>query len=121
MDITGKVIAVLETQRFNGKNGEIVKNGFVIETQGEYPKKCAFVVFGEEKWSQMGIMTGKDVQVFFDISAREWNGKWFNDVIAYRVSAIGGVEQVSAPPSHPNQELSQPSNTQPSSSDNLPF
>lgn len=116
-DITGKVIAVLETQRFNGKNGEIVKNGFVIETKGEYPKKCAFIVFGEEKWAQMGIMIGKDVQVFFDISAREWNGKWFNDVVAYRVSLVGGVNQEVAPPSKPQPQVVSPQ----ASNDGLPF
>ena len=33
MERTAKIIQVLPEQRFNGKNGEIVKNAFVIEWQ----------------------------------------------------------------------------------------
>lgn len=113
-DITGKVIAVLETQRFNGKNGEIVKNQFVIETNSEYPKKCLFVVFGDDKWAKMGVAVGLEVQVFFDISAREWGGKWYNDITAYRVSVVGGKGQAQ------NETVTQPQVTQ-TSDDGLPF
>lgn len=41
MEITGKIIQVLPEQRFNGKNGEIVKNAFVIEWQDSgYTQHC---------------------------------------------------------------------------------
>lgn len=89
MDITGKVIAVLSEQRFSGKNGEVVKNVFVIEHGGQYKKKAVFSVFGEDRWKQMGVVVGADVQVSFDIDAREWNGRWFGELSAWRVQAIG--------------------------------
>lgn len=120
MDITGKVIAVLETQRFNGKNGEIVKNQFVIETKGEYPKKCVFVVFGEDKWSQMGIAVGVEAQVFFDINAREWNGKWYNDITAYRVSVVGDDKAKANAPTQTQAVATQAQGTQ-TVDDGLPF
>lgn len=88
MDLTGRVIAILPEQRFNGRNGEVVKNGFVVETGGQYPRKCVFSVIGSDRWAEFGLAVGMDVQVFFDINAREWNEKWFNDISAYRVQVV---------------------------------
>lgn len=99
MEITGKVIAIVPEQRFNGRNGEVVRYGFVIETSGQYPKKVAFNVLGEERWKQFNIQLGMEVQVFFDISSREWQGKWFTQADAWRVSLIGS--QPSAPQPQP--------------------
>lgn len=98
MDITGTVISVLPEQRFNGKNGEVVKNTFVIEHGGQYKKKAVFGVFGEERWQQMAITEGADVQVSFDIDAREWNGKWFGELTAWRVQAVGAAQASSPTP-----------------------
>ena len=93
MDITGTVIQILPEQRFNGKNGEVVKNMFVIEHGGQYKKKAVFGVFGDDKWKQMNIVRGADVQVSFDIDAREWNGKWFGELTAWKVQALGNQNQ----------------------------
>lgn len=92
-DITGTVIAILPEQRFNGKNGEVVKNQFVIEHGGQYKKKAVFSVLGEDKWKQMNVAQGADVQVSFDIDAREWNGKWFGELMAWRVQNVNGQQQ----------------------------
>ena len=96
MDITGTVIQILPEQRFNGKNGEVVKNQFVIEHGGQYKKKAVFGVLGEDKWKQMNVVQGADVQVSFDVDAREWNGKWFGELLAWRVQSVNGQQQASA-------------------------
>lgn len=96
MDITGTVIAILPEQRFNGKNGEVVKNQFVIEHGGQYKKKAAFSVLGEDRWKQMNVAEGAEVQVSFDVDAREWNGKWFGELLAWRVQNVSGQQQTSA-------------------------
>jgi len=97
MDITGTVIQILPEQRFNGKNGEVVKNQFVIEHGGQYKKKAVFGVFGEDRWKQMGVADGADVQVSFDIDAREWNGKWFGELTAWKVQILGSEQQSAVP------------------------
>ena len=96
MDITGTVVQILPEQRFNGKNGEVVKNQFVIEHGGQYKKKAVFGVLGEDKWKQMNVAEGADVQVSFDVDAREWNGKWFGELLAWRVQNVNGQQQSSA-------------------------
>ena len=93
MDITGTVITILPEQRFNGKNGEVVKNQFVIEHGGQYKKKAVFGVLGEDRWKQMNVVQGADVQVSFDVDAREWNGKWFGELMAWRVQNVSGQRQ----------------------------
>ena len=122
MDITGKIIQILPEQRFNGKNGEVVKNQFVIEHGGQYKKKAVFGVLGEDKWKQMNFAEGADVQVSFDIDAREWNGKWFGELMAWRVQIVNGQQQASAsasPSPAPQPQVQQ--NDAHTDDDNLPF
>lgn len=106
MELTGKIIVVQEA-----KSGSSSKTGnpwmmqeYVIEVPGQYPRHCAFTVFGEDRIKQMNIQNGENLTVQFDIDAREYNGKWYNDFRAYNV--IRG------------QQIPQP--VQPAK-DNLPF
>lgn len=89
MDITGKIIAVLEARsgvaKASGNPWKIQE--YVLETIGEqYPKKMMFSIFGEDKIQQAAINIGDEVVVSFDINAREFNGRWYNDIRAWRVS-----------------------------------
>ncbi|MCQ2084162.1 MAG: DUF3127 domain-containing protein, partial [Bacteroidaceae bacterium] len=89
MDITGKIIAALEPRSGTSKaSGNPWKSQeFVLETIGEqYPKKMMFNIFGEDKIQQAAINVGDVVTVSFDINAREFNGRWYNDIRAWRVS-----------------------------------
>ena len=95
MEIQGKVIAILEPQRFvSQKNGnEYVITVFVIKTQGQYPKKVAFKVMGEDKFNQMGIVVGGTYNVSFDVESREWQGKWFTECQAWRTQRVDGTQE----------------------------
>ena len=86
MEITGKVIKVLEPMSgISAKNGEKwVKNSFVLETGGQYPKTLCFTVMGQERWDKMGIKVGGNFSVSFDPESREWNGKYFTDLSAWK-------------------------------------
>jgi len=122
MDITGKIIQILPEQRFNGKNGEVVKNQFVIEHGGQYKKKAVFGVLGEDKWKQMNVVQGADVQVSFDVDAREWNGKWFGELLAWRVQNVNGQQQASASASpSPAPQPQVQHNDAHTDDENLPF
>lgn len=122
MDLQGKVIEILPEQRFNGKNGEVVKNMFVIEHGGQYKKKAVFSVLGEDRWKQMNVVQGADVQVSFDVDAREWNGRWFGELMAWRVQNVNGQQQAQQPTAQGAIPSPQPQaqNTQVDDS-NLPF
>ena len=85
MDITGKIIAVLPTRSGTSAKGtQWSSQTSVIETHEQYPKKVAFDVLGE-KITEFNLQVGEEVTVSFDINAREFNGKWFNSVNAWKV------------------------------------
>ena len=121
VEITGKIANVLPEQRFNGKNGEIVKNAFVIEWQdGGYTQHLCLEVVGQDKWDKMkqGIAVGNTVQCKFSVSSREWNGKYFTTAQCFYCSNVSGQQQTQAPAQAPQQPASAP---QQSNDDDLPF
>ena len=118
MEITGKIIAVLPERGGVAKSGNEWKSQeYVIETQEQYPRKCCFNVFGADKISEMNIQAGEVVTVHINIDAREYNGRWYNDIRAWKVTR----EQQQAPqPAQQAQSATVPPQTQ-SQADDLPF
>lgn len=86
-EISGKIIAVLDKR--NGisasTNTPWSVQQYVIETHEQYPKKLCFDVFGEDKINQFNIQIGEELTVYFDINAREYQGRWYNSFRAWKV------------------------------------
>ena len=107
MEITGKIIAVLPAQGgVSQRTGNPWKSqDYVIETHDQYPKRCCFRVFGEEKINQFNIKLGEEMTVSFDIDSHEYQGRWFNDVRAWAVNrniqAPGAVPGAGVAPAAP--------------------
>lgn len=86
MEITGKLIQLLPEVSGESARGPWVKGGFVIETEGDYPRKVAFVAFGEERVAMAkNIPMGSPVQVTFNPESREFNERWYTDLRASRI------------------------------------
>jgi len=106
MELTGRIIAVLPAQSgVSARTGSSwMSQDYVIEVPGQYPKRCVFRVFGEDRIRQFNIQNGEDITVQFDIDAHEYNGRWFNDVRAFNVlhgaviPPAGGVPGADAVP-----------------------
>ena len=118
MELTGKIIAVLEKRGGTSKAGnpwEIQE--YVLETMEQYPRKMMFNVFGADRIAQFNIQMGETLTVSFDIDSREYNGRWYNDIRAWKVTR----EQQQAPqPVQQVQSVAVPPQTQ-SQADDLPF
>lgn len=123
MEIQGKVIAILEPQRFvSQKNGnKYVTTVFVIETQGQYSKKVAMKVMGEDKFKQMGIVMGGTYNVSFDVESREWQGKWFTECQAWRTQRVDGTQEQTQQSATQTRQQPSPAPAKGAGSDNLPF
>ncbi|MDR1500642.1 MAG: DUF3127 domain-containing protein [Tannerellaceae bacterium] len=90
MDISGKIIAVLPEQGGTSKNGnEWKKQEYVLETHEQYPKKVCFQIFGADKITQFAIREGEELTVHFDIDSREYQGRWFTNINAWKVERGG--------------------------------
>ena len=98
MELAGKVIAVLEPRGGVSKNGNEWKvQEYVIETHDQYPRRMCFDVFGADKIQQFNIQVSEELNVFFDIDAREWQGRWFNSIRAWKVERVNADAQQMPP------------------------
>ena len=87
MELTGRIIAVMAAQSgVSARTGNSwMSQDYVIEVPGQYPKRCVFRIFGEDRIKQFNIQMNEDVTIQFDIDAHEYQGRWFNDIRAYNV------------------------------------
>lgn len=87
MELSGKVFKALPVESGEGKNGPWKKQQIVIESDsnGKYPKKVAVTFWGDLTENE-AFVEGKDVSVEFDVESREYNGRWYTDVKAWRIN-----------------------------------
>ncbi len=102
MELTGKIINVLEEKSGTSARGPWRKQEYVIEIPGDYPKQVCFMVWGD-KIDQFNVQQDEELTVHFDLESREYNGRWYTDVKAWRVERgdTKGDPQETPPP--PNE------------------
>ena len=105
MELTGKIISIMEAM-----SGPTAHNGhcymsqdYVLEVSGIFPRHCKFRIFGEDRIKQFNIQVGEELTVLFNIEAKEYNGKWFNDIRAYNM--IRTPMQPTEPPNMDNLQV----------------
>ena len=114
MELTGRIIAVMPAQSgVSARTGNNwMSQDYVIEVPGQYPRKCLFRIFGEDRIKQFNIQQGEDMTVQFDIDAHEFNGRWFNDIRAYNVirgqQPVAGAPMAGAPMAAPGMAQATP-------------
>ena len=85
MEISGKIIELLPEKSGQSNNGGWRKREYVLETEAQYPKKVCFMAWGD-KIDQFGLKQGERVTVSVDLESREYNGRWYTDVKAWKVA-----------------------------------
>lgn len=99
MELTGKIIAVLPERGGTSKAGNEWKiQEYVLETMDQYPRKMMFNVFGADRIAQFNIQMGETLTVSFDIDSREYNGRWYNDIRAWKVDRSTAPAGAPVPP-----------------------
>ncbi len=87
LEITASLRQVLPPVTGQGRNGTWSKQEFVVETSGEYPKKICCTLWGDKASALQDLSEGQEVKVYFDLESREYNGRWYTDVKAWKVEA----------------------------------
>lgn len=126
MEIAGKIILALPEVSGVSKAGKAWKKcEYVLETQdSNYPQKVFFNFFGD-KADQYKLEVGQVVKISFDINSREFNGRWYTDISAWRAEPVDGA--MAAPAMAQNPYGAQPLPTEPAPlnpptpTDDLPF
>lgn len=84
MDVKGKVTQLLTPQTGQGKRGTWKKQEFVIETQGQYPKKVCLSLWGD-KIDQFKVAVGDTVVASVELESREYNNRWYTEARAWKI------------------------------------
>ncbi len=123
MEVQGRIIMVSPEVGGTSKAGnEWRKQEYILETQGQYPKKICFSLWGD-RIDTFAIEEGEDVTVSIDIESREYNGRWYTEVRAYKVQR-GFIQDPSMPEVNPvNSNFTQgaPSFNQAEKAESDPF
>ncbi|MEY3344231.1 MAG: hypothetical protein RL090_1915 [Bacteroidota bacterium] len=99
LELSGKVIQILPMESGEGRTGQQWKKQyFVIEyMDGNYPKKVSIMLWGDKTDALKSIQIGSDVKVSFNVESREYNGRWYTDIKAWRVESLGNSSAAAAP------------------------
>jgi hypothetical protein len=100
MEISGRITELLPEKSGQSAKGPWRKQDYVLETEGQYPKKICFMVWSD-KIDEFAIKEGENLVVSIDIESREYNGRWYTDVKAWQI-ARGGADIDDIPFSNPN-------------------
>ena len=123
LEIEGRIARKLNVQTGTSSRGAWSKQEFVIEYQeGNFPTQLCMNVWGDDKVRELDkYQVGDKVKISFNLSSREYNGRWYTDVRAWRIEPAGSV----AP--QPQQSYDMPAAPAPAiddlpvGSDDLPF
>tara|TARA_B100000427_G_scaffold305673_1_gene291840 strand:+ start:163 stop:516 length:354 start_codon:yes stop_codon:yes gene_type:complete len=115
LSIKGVLSKKLETESGTSKAGnEWKKQSFIINTGSQYNPEICFQLFGEEKIEMLTHHNeGDQVIVSFNLSSREYNGRYFHNVDAWRIENIN--------PDSNNTEEIPTFDTPANEDDDLPF
>ena len=114
MQITAKLVQLLPLQTGTGKNGQWKKQDIIVETEATYPKKVCISIWGD-KIDAGQLQTGNHLKIDFDVESREFNGRWYTDVKAWKIEAAGASSQT--PIDRPTGSVQD----NPAMADDLPF
>ena len=94
MEIRGHIVQILPLQSgvSQASGREWKKQEYILETGDQYPRKVCFQLFGD-RVDQFPMAVGEEVVVSCDIESREYNGRWYTNVSAWKIDKVA----VSAP------------------------
>ena len=87
LTINGVLTKLLERKSGQSNSGTWIKQEFVIQTKGDYPKNICFSAWNDltDKVGQLKI--GEDLEISFNAESREWEGKYFTELKAWKIKS----------------------------------
>ena len=122
MEIVLELDRLLQDESFRTKSGDVkVRHSFIGKTQGQYSRLVKVDIFNDTVWQGVNWRKGVAYDVSLDADSREYNGRWYTSLTAWRVrlhgqSVAGGDSSQSPVSSSP---VAQPSSS--GGDENVPF
>lgn len=127
MEFEGTVVAILQLVKGTSARGEWKRQEVVFEQKGEYSRKVCVNFWGDRTADVERLKVGDVASVSANVESREYNGRWFTEVRAWRIAPVkaeapaGGMDSAPFPISDmPFEQESAPSSSN-NTPDDLPF
>ena len=116
LSVKGKLSRKLSVESGTSKAGkEWKKQSFLVDTGAQYNPEICFQLFCDDKIELLNHHNeGDQIEVSFNLSSKEYNGRYFHNIDAWRIENIGGTA------TSQNQD-SPEFNTPSTEEDDLPF
>lgn len=103
LELEGKIKTKLPAQGGTSARGAWTRQDFVVEYQdGNFPAEACFSAWGQERVDELSRYNeGDAVKVSFNVRAREYGGRWYNDLRVWRLAAAGAPQAQAAPQAAP--------------------
>ncbi len=90
LELEGRIVRRLGIQRGKSARGNWAKQEFILEFQdGNYPAQACLSVWGEDKVKDLErFRDDEPVRVSFHVNSREYNGRWYTDLRAWRIESV---------------------------------
>jgi hypothetical protein len=85
LEVEGVLHKKFETEN---KTDSFQAREFVIQTEGQYPQYVKFQLVQDRCGAVDPFTEGEKMKVFFDLRGREWNGKYFTNLNAWKLEKI---------------------------------
>ncbi|MCL1822005.1 MAG: DUF3127 domain-containing protein [Prolixibacteraceae bacterium] len=119
LSVKGKLVKILKEETGVSRAGNAwKKQDFIIETNDQYPKKICFTLFNDKVNLIEGLPEGTEIDVSFDVESREFNGKYYHNLNAWKIDRQSQDVGFSPPPFGIDDIPQEPLEPQP---DDLPF
>ena len=94
MELEGRIVRKLNVQTGTSARGAWAKQEFILEYQeGNFPSQVCMNVWGDDKVRELDkYQVGDKVKISFNLSSREYNGRWYTDVRAWRIEPANAAQ-----------------------------
>ncbi len=99
LELDGKLVRKLQPQSGRSARGDWSKQEFVVEYQdGNFPTSVVLNVWGADKVAELQTLReGEMLRISFRPSSREFNGRWYTDLRAWRIQRLDAQQAAPAP------------------------
>ncbi len=92
MEFEGVVWRVLPQIKGTSARGEWVKQEVVFELPGEFNRKICVGFWGDKAQEAAMLKPGETITVSANVESREYNGRWYTEVRAWRINRKSAAE-----------------------------
>ena len=91
LEIEGTLRQKLTVMSGTSARGQWMKQEFILEyPDGNFTAQALFTAFGQDKVAELDkYQVGDRIKVSFNLKAREYNGRWYNDLSIWRIAPAG--------------------------------